>query len=248
MKIRKIIVLVSNVIFPGIGFIIIGKKKKGIAISLLPILLTLFYWQIAIQINYGYAKTTFRIIAIVFWIIVSVILFRDIARSVIKIDLIPMILVIAIIGLTYFLISVKYESYITTSENMEPTIKKGYSVIVDKIYSKIHEIKQYDIVAYNGFYPNGKTGQFISRVVGMPGDIVDLTSNENIIVNNSGIRFFSEKYNPDLFRDMYIGEIIDLKSNEYFVVGDSINNSFDSRFLGPIKKGDMIGIIRLICR
>lgn len=72
----------------------------------------------------------------------------------------------------------------------------------------------------------------IKRIVGVPGDTVEVTKTEVII---NGVTLLSEQpvylYNENIYK---LGE------DEYFMLGDNYQNSNDSKYFGPIKEEQVI--------
>ena len=83
---------------------------------------------------------------------------------------------------------------------------------------------------------NDQATVYIKRIVGTPGDQVNIESNGSIFVNNIELKIknVNNTNNGDLFE-------IKLSENEYFLVGDNRDNSFDSRMFGPISSDRIIG-------
>ena len=83
---------------------------------------------------------------------------------------------------------------------------------------------------------NDQAMVFIKRIVGTPGDHVNIESNGSIFVNDIEleIKNVNNTNNGDIFE-------IKLADNEYFLVGDNRDNSFDSRMFGPILSDRIIG-------
>ena len=77
---------------------------------------------------------------------------------------------------------------------------------------------------------------YIKRIVGTPGDQVNIESNGSIFVNDIEIKF--KNVNNSLNEETIE---IKLSENEYFLVGDNRDNSFDSRMFGPILGDRIIG-------
>jgi signal peptidase I len=121
---------------------------------------------------------------------------------------------------------------------MVPTFENGNYLIVDKISYKFKEPTRADVIVFR--YPNDKTKFFIKRIIGLPGETIDINGSIVTIVN---------KMNPDGFilDQSYIKNQAEnkihltLKGDEYFVMGDNRSGSSDSRYWGPLKKDLITG-------
>ena len=114
--------------------------------------------------------------------------------------------------------------------------------------SKDKELKIGDIVAFNtqnykiilDYRNSQETFLFCKRIVGKEGSEIKVIGNELFIDNNkiSEILFLN-KNNEKLPQVEEFKEGYSLKENEFFLLGDT-ENSFDSRYYGPVKKEDII--------
>ena len=98
----------------------------------------------------------------------------------------------------------------------------------------ISNLKIWNLITQNEV--NDQAMVFIKRIVGTPGDHVNIESNGSIFVNDIEleIKNVNDTNNGDIFE-------IKLADNEYFLVGDNRDNSFDSRMFGPILSDRIIG-------
>ena len=111
-------------------------------------------------------------------------------------------------------------------DSMEPSLVNGQKVLVDRALSGIISPKRGEIIV---FLPNGNTNShyYVKRVVGVPGDVVQITDGI-LYINN-----MPSGEDPESFDKMADAGIaanpVTLKSGEYFVLGDNRNSSEDSR-------------------
>ncbi|MBP5493690.1 MAG: signal peptidase I [Lachnospiraceae bacterium] len=146
----------------------------------------------------------------------------------------------------YFLILLLIALFIVTfigqrtvvdGRSMENTLNDKDNLIVDKISYRFKEPKRFDVVVF----PYQKRNYFIKRIIGLPGETVNIDEDGNIFIN--GV-LLEENYGKEKIKDPGIASRpIVLGENEYFVLGDNRNDSFDSRYfeVGNVKKENIIG-------
>ena len=76
----------------------------------------------------------------------------------------------------------------------------------------------------------------IKRVVGVGGDIVEILENGEVFVNNSKFTILNIDEGVNFKRETFL-----IPENEIFVLGDNRQNSQDSRYIGTIPMGNIIG-------
>ncbi len=123
--------------------------------------------------------------------------------------------------------------------SMENTLTNGDNLIVDKISYRFHEPERFDIIVFP--YQYKENTYFIKRIIGMPGETVQITDKGEILINGEEL---VESYGREVIKDPGLAsDPITLGEDEYFVMGDNRNYSKDSRFpdVGNIKRADIIG-------
>lgn len=88
---------------------------------------------------------------------------------------------------------------------------------------------------------------FVSRVVGAPGDIVEINDDERLVVNRnvqieSDIFYSTPQYLGFTEYPVFLGE------GEYFVLADSRQGGADSRFFGIVNESDILGTVITVIR
>ena len=101
-----------------------------------------------------------------------------------------------------------------------------------------------DVIVFN--WPKDTTQRFIKRVIGLPGDTVDIASGQVKIIENGKTVVLDEKYLPGdtltLAEGTQAGAFSEkIDPNEYFVMGDNRQHSSDSREWGLLPKANIIG-------
>lgn len=117
--------------------------------------------------------------------------------------------------------------------SMEPTLHEGQYLIVNKLIYYLRPPQRGDIVVFA--FPRGPERDFIKRVIGLPGDTVEIRPGQ-VLVNGEVI---AEPYDPEPVNYSYPPTV--LGPNEYFVLGDNRNNSSDSHTWGPLERKYIIG-------
>mgnify|MGYP000826214475 FL=1 len=122
---------------------------------------------------------------------------------------------------------------------METTLSDGDNLLVDKITYRFSEPKRFDIIVFPFQYDTDT--YYIKRIIGMPGETVQIDYDGNIYINGS---LLEESYGREVIQNPgRAAEPITLGKDEYFVMGDNRNNSSDSRdpSVGNIHRKDIIG-------
>jgi len=121
--------------------------------------------------------------------------------------------------------------------SMQPTLKPGDFLLVNRVAYKLNEPKIGDIIVFHA--PGVSDLDYIKRVIGLPGDEV-LIENKIVFVNNQPLY---EPYIAD--SPSYNGSWV-VPDDQYFVLGDNRNNSSDSHLWGFVPDDDIVGRALLI--
>lgn len=122
--------------------------------------------------------------------------------------------------------------------SMDPTLNHNDAVIVNKLVYRIREPKRGEIIVFP--YKEDPTKDYIKRVIGLPGDSVDIIENEVYI---NGEKLVEPYILEQMERRGDIAFPFIVPEDTYFVMGDNRNNSSDSRYsdVGAIPRSKMIG-------
>lgn len=131
------------------------------------------------------------------------------------------------------------KSIVVQEGSMEPTLKAGDRALINTAAYKLSSPRRGDIVV---FYTSddAKSSLHIKRIVGLPGETVQIKDGQIIIDGNT---YVEQKDFPEIENPGIAEEPVKLGSSEYFVLGDNRNNSEDSRHVdvGNIKKKNIVG-------
>ena len=128
-------------------------------------------------------------------------------------------------------------------ESMEPFLKNDDSVIIQKLSYYWDDPERYDIIVFPvaGEDENGKRIHYIKRIIGLPGEVVQIIDGKVYI---NGKKLDDDIYSDEEITDPGIAESpVQLAEDEYFVLGDNRNMSTDSRYtyVGMVKRKDIEG-------
>ena len=173
-----------------------------------------------------------------------------------------------------------YQPFRIPSKSMLPNLLVGDHLLANRIgygtmlpcskefiFNPINEIKRGDVVIFhwpgyknsikcpNGGFVGILSIFYIKRVVGIPGDTIELYDN-SIKINGKkisypiGKTFKDEEKEFQIVKNSDISDGQDLKVkvplNMYFVLGDNRDNSLDSRFWGFVPRENIIGVPSII--
>jgi len=137
---------------------------------------------------------------------------------------------------------------------MAPTISPGDYIFVSRSAYWFHPPKRGDIVVFKtsgiaqiGTDPSGKEIMHDKRVVGLPGDRIEILDPE-IRINGVEMKF-GDQAHPIEYRYRNKGsavfaggkETYVVPDGQYFVLGDNSANSFDSRYFGSVPRDAIYG-------
>lgn len=130
------------------------------------------------------------------------------------------------------------QPFVVSGASMDPTFENGEYLIVDEISYRFSEPTRGEVIIFR--YPQDTTKFFIKRIIGLPGETVEIQGKEVRIVNEEHLKGFSldESY---ISRETEGSMKIKLRSDEYFVMGDNRPASSDSRIWGPLTRDLIIG-------
>ena len=136
--------------------------------------------------------------------------------------------------------------------SMRPTLLAGDIILVNKfIYGakipfskyrlpKVRLPKRGDVVVF--IFPEDPKKDFIKRMVGLPGDTVEIKSG-SIYVNGQPLvdYGFSQRYYYNRGDFAQEGSKITVPADNYFVLGDNSASSQDSRYWGFVPAKNILG-------
>lgn len=149
------------------------------------------------------------------------------------------IYLLVVLCAAYLIITYVGQRTQVSGSSMETTLSDGDNLLVDKITYRFSDPKRFDIIVFPFQYDTDT--YYIKRIIGMPGETVQIDYDGNIYINGS---LMEESYGREVIQNPgRAAEPITLGEDEYFVMGDNRNNSSDSRdpSVGNIHRKDIIG-------
>jgi signal peptidase I len=154
------------------------------------------------------------------------------------------------------------KTYRISSSSMSPTLLPGDMFFVRKAYYglkdpfnddqtmvRFRSPQRGDIIVFK--YPKDERKDFIKRVIGVPGDTVEVRDKE-VYLNGKRI---DEPYvvhdktagsKPAVIPDRDDFGPVSIPADSYFVMGDNRDHSLDSRFWGPVSLNKIKGVASMI--
>ena len=134
-----------------------------------------------------------------------------------------------------------FQPFIVKGASMEPTFHGNDYLIVDEISYRFKSPERGEILVFK--YPIDKTQRFIKRIIGLPGERVDIEAGRVTITSAIGDKkLLNETYINTPLSEMALEyNSLTLGKGEYYVMGDNRAHSFDSRSWGALKREDIVG-------
>jgi signal peptidase I len=147
------------------------------------------------------------------------------------------------------------QPFLVSGPSMDDTFKNNQYLIVDELTYHLRDPKRGEVIIFK--YPLDTKKYFIKRVIGLPGETIEIKQNEITIWQNE----YQTEEDRFILEEPYIKSQINkvsspsrpditytLKENEYYVLGDNRDVSSDSRFWGPVKRELITGrpFVRLL--
>lgn len=147
-----------------------------------------------------------------------------------------------IIPIRYFLI----QPFYVKGASMEPNFHDYEYLIIDEISYRFNTPERGEVIVFR--YPNNPQDYFIKRVIGLPGETVEIKGGRVYIKNDENPKGFLllEKYLSDDSSTYSMRENkLTLSEDEYYVLGDNRTASKDSRTFGAVNRSFIIGRVWL---
>ncbi|WP_243289895.1 signal peptidase I [Bacillus sp. FJAT-47783] len=152
-------------------------------------------------------------------------------------------IVLAIVIRSFF-----FAPIVVDGQSMMPTLNHQDRMIVNKIGTKIADIKRFDIVVFHAT----EEKDYIKRVIGLPGDHIEYKDDTLFINGKPYEEPYLEQYKKEIIdgplTEPFKLENLDVMNGqstvpegEIFVMGDNRRYSKDSRHIGTVPIEEVMG-------
>jgi signal peptidase I len=162
--------------------------------------------------------------------------------------------VIAIL-LALFIRTFVVQAFKIPSGSMKPTLQIGDHILVNKFLFgvklpfirstliPISQPKRGDVIVF--VYPVDESKDFIKRVIGLPGETIEITDanvyiNGNLYADKHGYYAGGKRNDSNPGGRNHFGPVT-VPDKHYFVMGDNREHSYDSRFWGCVSSPSIKG-------
>jgi len=139
------------------------------------------------------------------------------------------------LGLAIVVMIFLYQPVKVEGTSMNPLLSDQERIFINKFIYRFEPIERGDVVVF--WYPLDRSKSFIKRVIGLPGDTIEIQSGR-LFVNGKELQ---EPYVPASYLDGSSLLPRVLPPNNYFVMGDHRDSSNDSRMFGSVPRQYIYG-------
>jgi signal peptidase I len=130
------------------------------------------------------------------------------------------------------------QPFIVSGASMDPTFHNGQYLIIDELSYRFTVPERGDVLIFR--YPKNPKEFFIKRIIGLPGETVEIKSGDVYVTKTDGA---TVKLNETYVTNHGNGgdASYTIPADQYFVMGDNRPASSDSRVWGLLPKNDIVG-------
>ena len=163
---------------------------------------------------------------------------RAFALALLEVLEIALVTIGAVVAIRYFLV----QPFLVSGGSMETTFSDGDYLLIDQLTYRFRDPERGEVVVFR----NTDKTYFIKRVIGLPGDTVNITDGKVRVSSSadSSGTVLSEDYLEEGLVTSGTADVT-LGDDEYFVMGDNRPYSYDSRSWGALDGDEIVGIVRL---
>jgi signal peptidase I len=130
------------------------------------------------------------------------------------------------------------QPFVVDGASMHPTFESSDYLIIDELTYHFQAPQRGDVIVFR--YPGNPKVFYIKRIIGLPGETVQINSGKVTIHKPNGTTLsLTEPY--AVVEDATYTLNTTLPPDQYFVMGDNRPESSDSRVWGPLPRANIIG-------
>jgi len=148
-----------------------------------------------------------------------------------EITKIVVIALLIVVPIRYFL----FQPFFVKGQSMMPNFENGDYLIIDEISYRFRSPQRGEVIVFK--YPGDPSQRYIKRIVGLPGETVEIKDGKIIIFKDNQEQILNESdYLPEALMFIDYPEVV-LEKDEYFVLGDNRR----STWRGVVPQKNIIG-------
>lgn len=150
--------------------------------------------------------------------------------------------VVVICLLVFLILRYVGQRTVVNGDSMDNTLAHGQSLIMDKISYRFSDPDRFDIIIFPGPLEDGKHPYYIKRIIGMPGETVQIKDGK-VYIDDEELTDDTYGITDYINEPGIAAEPLTLGEDEYFCLGDNRPVSYDSRYeeVGPVSRSEIIG-------
>ena len=99
---------------------------------------------------------------------------------------IVIIAAVIVIPIRYFL----FQPFFVRGQSMDPNFENGDYLIIDEISYRFRSPQRGEVVVFK--YPEDPSQRFIKRIIGLPGETIEIKNGEITVYNQDGTQILNE--------------------------------------------------------
>jgi signal peptidase I len=139
------------------------------------------------------------------------------------------------LGLAIVVMIFLYQPVKVEGTSMYPLLSDQERIFINKFVYRFEPIERGDVVVF--WYPLDRSKSFIKRVVGLPGEMIEIRMG-HVYINGEEL---ADQYVPAGYLDGSNSASHPIPADSYFVMGDHRDSSNDSRVFGPVPRQFIYG-------
>jgi signal peptidase I len=143
--------------------------------------------------------------------------------------------ILVALAIAVFLVIFVIQPVKVEGTSMQPHLADQDRIFVNRYIYRFTDIHRGDVVVF--WYPKDSSKSFIKRVMGIPGDEVEIRRG---IVYINGSRIYEPYLSPEYWDYRSFAKVV-VPDGQYYVLGDHRNSSNDSRHWGFVARNLIYG-------